>query len=140
MPLQKVRQASQYDAPHHAIGQRISKGSRRGKGFDARVTVALVGSQSPAGQFSHGRRHAVDDRRGILVDQVQKGRATFRDAPQGFVADRDRLPPPGDAVDGFQIDVGPSRHDYSHGGAFSFLRRRLPLREPLLPLREKVAP
>ena len=43
MPLQEVRQPSQYDASHHAIGQRISERRRRSEGFDARVTVRSSG-------------------------------------------------------------------------------------------------
>jgi hypothetical protein len=41
--LDEIGQAGQHDSPDHAIGQGIAEGGGGGEGFQARMTIALLG-------------------------------------------------------------------------------------------------
>ena len=78
MSLQEIGKARERESPDDPVGEWLAKRRRRGKCFDAGMTIPLFPLEPRARQLSHGSGDAVDDDRWIVVDELQeRGAAPF---------------------------------------------------------------
>ena len=99
-PSRKLVESRQHDAAYDAVRQVFAEGDGRGKGLDARVSIALFHGESLTCGLSHGGGDAVDHHRGVALDHFEEAGAAGGNSLQCGIGYSDGFSLPGDAEEG----------------------------------------